>query len=425
MKKILTLLITIIFYNPSFAQWEVLSNMPIPVKGAKAVVQDTVIYILGGYSDSVLTGTKIIQAYYPESDQWKVLKDSITVPRWGLSAVSYGDSVYIFGGSTTSNDSSYSIEGWGYQNTPNINWIDHNFNRSFAATSIVDEFLYIFGGSQDHSLYDSLSYLVRFNMIDHSLLDSFSINDSFAVELPSHQMAAMQNNRIFLFGGVYGTILRNISYLDLASHNWHELEIQLANPRSDGVALAHPNGSDIVLIGGKNEESEALKRVGAFNTDSYEIHEKRQLTYARSYHTAVVYKDSLIYVFGGRDAENKVVRAVERTDFLTLDAVTSNLEQSDVYSAKDFELLGNYPNPFNPQTDIAVKVNQPQYMTITIYDIQGRKIKTLVNDYMSRGEHKITWDARDNFGQNVTSGIYFYRISSGKETETNRMLLIK
>ena len=312
MKKILTLFITVLIYNSSFAQWDVVSYMPIPVKGAKAVVQDSVIYIFGGYSDSVLTGTKIIQAYYPESNRWKVLKDSITVPRWGLSVITYGDSAYIFGGSTTSNDSSFSIEGWGYQNNANIHWYDHNFNRSFAATSIVDHFLYIFGGYQDHSLFDSLSYLVRLDMIDHSLLDSFSINDSFAVNLPSHQMAALLDNRIYVFGGVLPgiSILRDVSYLDLNTHNWHKLDVTLSQPRADGVALAHPNGYDIILIGGKNEQSEALKRVNAFNTDSNYVEEKRSLKYARSLHTAVIYKDSLIYVFGGRDVENKVVSAV-------------------------------------------------------------------------------------------------------------------
>lgn len=425
MKKILTLALTLLFYANAFCQWEVINEMPLPVKGAKAIVQDTTIFIIGGFSDSVLTGTKKIQAYYPESNHWEILTDSIIIPRWGLSAESYGDSAFIFGGATTTNDSSYSMETWGYHNNSNIKLYNYNFNRSFAATNLTEEYLYIFGGYPDFELYDSLSYLVRFDMISGDIDDAFSINDSFAVDLPSHQMSAVVNNKIYVFGGILNSILRNISYLDLNNYSWNELEVTLSKPRAAGVALAHPNGSEIILIGGKNEESEALRLVETFNIDDFSTSEKRELTFARSEHTAVIYKENMIFVFGGKNVANEIVNQVERISFEELNNVTTTIENQNLYIFKDFDLQGNFPNPFNPKTDIIIRIYDSQYLEINIYDIQGRKIKSLYNSSITRGKHNITWDGTDDFNRSVTSGIYFYTVSSGKVTKTNRMLLIK
>jgi len=426
MKKILTLILSLLFSSQSFSQWEAVREMPIPVKGAKAIVQDTIIYIIGGFSDSVLTGTKKIQAYYPESNHWEILQDSITVPRWGLSIESYGDSAYIFGGATTTNDSSYSIENWDYHSSSNIKGYDYNFNRSFAATSMVEEFLYIFGGYPDFELTDTLSYLVRFDMINGNVIDTFSVNDSFVVDLPSHQMSAVIDNKIYILGGILNSILRYISYLDLNTYSWHELERRFSKPRAGGVAIAYPDSGQIILIGGKNEESEALNTVEVFDINTHEFKEKQSLENLRSEHTAVLYKDSILYVFGGKNENDEILRQVEKATLPLKDyPATTTLENAITYAEKDFELIGNYPNPFNPQTDIIVKVSKPQYITIKIFDIQGRNIKTLYNNNMVQGKHKITWDATDDFKQSVTSGIYFYTVSSGKLTETNRMLLIK
>jgi len=426
MNKIFSLTLILLFYTSAFSQWEIVSEMPVPVKGAKAIVQDTVIYIIGGVSDSLIRGSKKIQAYYPESNHWQVLQDTIIVPRFGLSVESYGDSAYIFGGAITSNDSSYSIEKWGYSDNAKIKDFDYNFNRSFASTSMIGDHLYIFGGYQDFELYDSLSYIVRFDMRDGNVFDSFSINDSFSVEMPSHQMSAVMNDKVFLFGGTLGPILRKISYLDLTNDSWIELDSPLNKPRASGVALPHPNGEEIILIGGKNEGSEALSLVETFNINSYLINDmKYKMSVARSQHAAVIYKD-WIYVFGGKNAENIIVGDVEKIMLDSLDEVAStHLADAKGYFSKSFELIGNYPNPFNPQTSIIVQVNNAQHLAINIYDIQGRKIKSLYDNIMTRGKHAISWDATDDSQQSVTSGIYFYTVSSGDIIKTNRMLFIK
>jgi uncharacterized protein YoaH (UPF0181 family) len=85
----------------------------------------------------------------------------------------------------------------------------------------------------------------------------------------------------------------------------------------------------------------------------------------------------------------------------------------------------NFPNPFNPQTEIAYSLPGDCYVKLTIYNIQGQKVKQLVDEYQSAGTKKVVWDGCDESGEEVASGIYFYRIEAGPNTETNRMALLK
>lgn len=85
----------------------------------------------------------------------------------------------------------------------------------------------------------------------------------------------------------------------------------------------------------------------------------------------------------------------------------------------------NYPNPFNPITNIEFRIGNWGFTELAIYDVLGRKIKTLVSEELSPGVYKLQWDGRNQAGVAVGSGIYFYRLVSGPFTETKRMLLIR
>lgn len=85
----------------------------------------------------------------------------------------------------------------------------------------------------------------------------------------------------------------------------------------------------------------------------------------------------------------------------------------------------NFPNPFNPLTQIRYSIPTSQNVTITLYNILGQKIKTLLSQKQTAGEHKVIWDARDDSGQPVSSGIYFYQLRAGDFTETKKMMLMR
>lgn len=89
------------------------------------------------------------------------------------------------------------------------------------------------------------------------------------------------------------------------------------------------------------------------------------------------------------------------------------------------ELCGNYPNPFNPSTDIQFNLSEPQNVVIEIYNIKGEMVKRLVDKQMEAASHSVTWDGKDSFGEDVSSGIYFYKMQAGTYGVTKKMILVK
>ncbi|MHB1688361.1 MAG: FlgD immunoglobulin-like domain containing protein [Ignavibacteriaceae bacterium] len=90
-----------------------------------------------------------------------------------------------------------------------------------------------------------------------------------------------------------------------------------------------------------------------------------------------------------------------------------------------FALQQNYPNPFNPSTQIEYSIPRQANVTIKIYNILGREIKTLVSGEKTAGEYSITWNGLDNSGNQVASGAYFYRIEAGSFIQIKKMIFLK
>lgn len=88
-------------------------------------------------------------------------------------------------------------------------------------------------------------------------------------------------------------------------------------------------------------------------------------------------------------------------------------------------LRQNCPNPFNPSTTINYYLPDKKHVFLTVYDVQGRKIVSLVNEVQPTGWHTVTWNGRDANGISVSSGIYFYRLVGGKETISRKMILLR
>ena len=85
----------------------------------------------------------------------------------------------------------------------------------------------------------------------------------------------------------------------------------------------------------------------------------------------------------------------------------------------------NYPNPFNPETTIAYSIPKAGNASLKIYNTKGQLVRTLVDDVRDSGNHSVVWNGCDNEGRSVSSGLYFYRLSSDGNTVTRKMLLAK
>jgi len=92
---------------------------------------------------------------------------------------------------------------------------------------------------------------------------------------------------------------------------------------------------------------------------------------------------------------------------------------------KLFHLGQNHPNPFNPLTNISFTVDREGPVELAVYDLSGRKIRTLVRDTRGPGDHVVTWDGTDEAGSRVPSGMYFYQLAAGGDSSTRKMMLVK
>ena len=93
--------------------------------------------------------------------------------------------------------------------------------------------------------------------------------------------------------------------------------------------------------------------------------------------------------------------------------------------ANNFILKDNYPNPFNPLTTISYELLADGIVNIVIYNLIGKKIKTLFSGFQTSGSKNINWNATNNQGQPVSAGVYLYRIEAGEFSQTKKMILLK
>jgi len=90
-----------------------------------------------------------------------------------------------------------------------------------------------------------------------------------------------------------------------------------------------------------------------------------------------------------------------------------------------FSLKQNYPNPFNPQTIIEYQLPKNCEVEIAVYNILGQKVRTLVKEFQKTGQHRVEWDSKDEKGEDVSSGIYFYRIKTPEFSQAKKMVVLR
>ena len=93
--------------------------------------------------------------------------------------------------------------------------------------------------------------------------------------------------------------------------------------------------------------------------------------------------------------------------------------------ADEFVLRGNFPNPFNSSTEMRILALHDSYASLKIFDLAGRVVKTVFEGSLIKGENRFIWNGRNSSDDPVSSGIYFYRLSSGNYSQTRKMILLK
>jgi hypothetical protein len=130
------------------------------------------------------------------------------------------------------------------------------------------------------------------------------------------------------------------------------------------------------------------------------------------------------------DTGDVVINFIHNTDFTDINWPPTGIEPEEEKGLpKAFALGQNYPNPFNPSTTIAFTIpgnaGEKKPATLTIYDLRGRRVRTLLDSELAPGTHKISWDGRDERGHSIASGVYFFTLSTGDQSLTRKMIATK
>jgi len=146
---------------------------------------------------------------------------------------------------------------------------------------------------------------------------------------------------------------------------------------------------------------------------------------------AVVDKSPIISVPGNRDPGEYLIIAyvgtypgdIVETDTTGFTKLASGMAREQAVEATRLE--GNHPNPFNPSTTIRYALSSDGSVSIRVYNMLGQEVATLVDGFQKAGEQSVTWHGTNNLGQTVASGLYIYRLQSGKSVLTKKMMFIR
>ena len=139
-----------------------------------------------------------------------------------------------------------------------------------------------------------------------------------------------------------------------------------------------------------------------------------------------VSKDNFILAEAESDENDTNPNFTTAAEFFRLSAIPTSLADQPAHTAPaEFQLWQNYPNPFNPSTTIRYALPIAADVQLTIYDVSGKSIRTAVSRQQSAGSHQHVWDGKNDQGQPVASGVYFYQLQADGISAVRKMLLTR
>lgn len=419
MKKILNILLIILLFSVSLSSqnlsWTIEGRMPLSVTGGKAIVKDSLIYIIGGYSDSLKRKVEFIQEFNPQSKTWRIASE-MRIRRQGLGAEVIDDSLYIFGGVIGMTQFKKTLEVWNFQTQPFYLLSNENFERIFPATGYYNKKLYLFGGVPHQNFNNpGVFYLVEFDVETKTI--TYNSNGGFQHSIsPAQQMSVLVDSTFYIIGGVTIGVSPDIYKFSLSNKNFKRINEKLLKGRAGGGAVKL-EGKKVLVVGGFNESSFALSssELIDFSTNPITISSGPQMNFSRREFMMVRYKNS-VYVFGGSNYNNIPIPYYERLDIIT------GIKEPENEELDEYKLESNYPNPFNPITNIPIILPIKSSVKLELFNILGEQLAVLIDEEMEAGRHIYKFNSSDF---NLHSGIYLYRLKTYNFVQTKKMILVK
>lgn len=390
-------------------QWQAGAPMNTPRQGAAVVVMGDYIYVMGGKSlnNSILN---TVERFNLSTQQWEQVA-SFNTPRMGAAAIVLRDSIFLTGGrANLFDDAMKEVEV--YDAVQNL-WHsaqDMRREREGHTLAYFNNRIYAIGGQKNGSSYEE-----EIEWYDETGDDWKEAAFEIAYRRAAF-FSGVIGDTFYMCGGFYYGPTQNSAIKPPSTLNWYDGP-NMAEARAGGADAVL--GDSLFMIGGETF-SGITDVVEIYDPHSWQIIPGPSLPEARKGMTAATLNNK-IYVIGGVTAQsggqptNSVV--VYSTGPVGIPEPPNQLIET-------VHLVG-YPNPFNGSINLQFQMPQRSKAQLTIFDLQGRRIKTLLNENLTEGAHEVSWAGEDSENRQVSSGIYFAILKGERFHQAFKIFYIK
>jgi hypothetical protein len=232
---------------------------------------------------------------------------------------------------------------------------------------------------------------------------------------------AHDRHQMILYGGQSSDRLDDVWSLDLDTYVWSNLTPATRPAGRYFPSNVYAGNGNVIIFGGEtNQGPSAELWKFSLSSNSWEsLAQGNTRPSARSSHAAIyVPSQHKMIIFGG-------VGSGLFNDTWEYSITSSEIEVIYDPQPTTFSLEQNYPNPFNPATRIEFRVPDFTFVSLKVYDLLGREVTTLVNEWKEAGIHTVIFDIRNSSFAISSSGVYIYRLQAGEYVQQKTMVLVK
>jgi len=392
--------------------WQTGVPLTTPRQSAASVVMGNYIYVMGGKSlnNNILN---TVERFNLTTGLWETTVASFNTPRTGAAAIVFNNNIYLTGGrDQISGDAIKEVET--YDPVQNVwqNAQDMRREREGHTLAFFNNRIYAIGGQKNqYSLEEDIEY---YDATNNDWEDA-----SFDIASPRVAFfSAVYSDTFYMCGGFYYGPTDNSFIKPPQNLNWIPGPSMAAKRGGGASALL---GDRFFMIGGETQ-SGITDSVEIYDIDSWYIMPGPNLPIARKGMTAVTV-DTTIYVIGGITAQS----GGEPTTLVQVysEGATGifSFENPNLL-IKSANLVG-YPNPFNGRVELKFEIPNSGRTDLSIFDLQGRRIKQLISEQLLRGSHLTSWNGKDGQNRPVASGLYFAILKGNGFQKTFKLFYVK
>jgi N-acetylneuraminic acid mutarotase len=388
-------------YDPAMTSggWVKKTTLPTARGTLGACVIGQKLYTVGGTTKSPFTDLAANEVY--DLNPWEA-KLALPTPRGWLSVAVVNDTIYAIGGGWPTATSK--VEAY---NPVTNTWTakkDMLSQRRAAQAGVVNGIIYNICGNQSER-----------NCEAYDPVTNEWTRKSDRPESGGDLAVTVYNGLVYTFGGGYtGTAQKNVYAYDPQTDSWTK---KADMPTARFGFQTYLVGGKIYAIGGTQMMTDALKTVEEYDPVANTWKTLENMPVPLAWFGGAVHNNK-IYVISGTP-DGGISGTGDIWEYTPPPPVVGGVQTSFEFP-RNVVLEQNYPNPFNPTTVIRYQLPAAAQVTLTVYDLLGREVTTLVNERMCAGTHEATFD-----GSGLSSGVYICRLSAGDVVQSRRLLLLK